>query len=84
MNPDVLNAFALAIVASGQGPAYPGVPNHEPNVTQGRKATDEVHRSMTELRAIPTNVGTMYPKAAIFRSDGSSPIGAAITRDWLK
>jgi FAD/FMN-containing dehydrogenase len=67
MNPDVLNAFALAIVARGQGPAYPGVPNHEPNVTQGRKATDEVHRSMTELRAIATNGGSYVSESNYFQ-----------------
>ena len=67
MNPDVLNAFALAIVASGQGPAYPGVPNHEPNVIQGRKATDEGHRSMTELRAIATNGGSYVSESNYFQ-----------------
>jgi hypothetical protein len=40
MNPAVCGAFALAIVADGQGPAYPGIPNHEPDVAKGRKAAD--------------------------------------------
>jgi hypothetical protein len=38
MNPAVLTAFALAIVADGQGPAYPGIPGHEPSVDKGRQA----------------------------------------------
>ena len=37
MNPAVLTAFALAIVGDGQGPAYPGIPGHEPSVDDGRK-----------------------------------------------
>jgi hypothetical protein len=67
MNPEVLNAFALAIVASGQGPAYLGVPDHEPNVVRGRKAADEVHRCMTELRAITTNAGSYVSESNYFQ-----------------
>jgi hypothetical protein len=32
MNPAVLSAFALAIVADGQGPAYPGIPIMSPTL----------------------------------------------------
>jgi hypothetical protein len=31
-NPTVLDAIALAIIASGQGRAYPGLPGHEPDL----------------------------------------------------
>ena len=34
-NPAVLTAFALAIAGDGQGPAYPGIPGHEPSVAAG-------------------------------------------------
>jgi hypothetical protein len=66
MNPEVLSAFALAIVADGQGPAYPGLPNHEPDVEKGRKAAGGVHRCMNELRAISTNAGSYVSESNYF------------------
>jgi len=41
-NPAVLNAFALAIAGNAQGPAYPGIPGHEPSVDDGRKARTRI------------------------------------------
>ncbi len=67
MNPDVVDAFALAIVADGQGPAYPGIPNHEPDEAKGRKAADDVHRCMSELRAISPNTGSYVSESNYFQ-----------------
>jgi len=50
-NPAVLNAFALAIVGDAGG-GYPGVRGHEPDVAAGRKSRDEIHKCVSELRAI--------------------------------
>jgi FAD/FMN-containing dehydrogenase len=69
MNPSVCGAFALAIVADGQGPAYPGIPNHEPDVAKGRKAADSVHRCMNELRAVASNNGGYVSESNFFESD---------------
>lgn len=69
MNPSVCGAFALAIVADGQGPAYPGIPNHEPDVAKGRKAADAVHRCMNELRAVASNGGAYVSESNFFESD---------------
>ena len=66
MNPDVVGAFALAIVADGQGPAYPGVPGHEPDIARGRKAARNVHRCMSELRAIAKNAGSYLSESNYF------------------
>lgn len=66
MNPEVLSAFALAIVADGQGPAYPGLPGHEPNVAKGRKAALNVHRCMDELRAISPDAGSYVSESNYF------------------
>ena len=63
------SAFALAIVADGQGPAYPGIPNHEPDVAKGRKAADAVHRCMNELRAVASNGGAYVSESNFFESD---------------
>ena len=69
MNPAVCGAFALAIVADGQGPAYPGIPNHEPDVAKGRKAADTVHRCMNELRTVASNSGAYVSESNFFESD---------------
>jgi hypothetical protein len=69
MNPAVCGAFALAIVAAGQGPAYPGISGHEPDVAKGRKAADAVKRCMTELRAVAGNSGAYVSESNFFESD---------------
>jgi hypothetical protein len=69
MNPAVCSAFALAIVASGQGPAYPGIPNHEPAVAMGRKAANSVHLCMNELRAVAPHGGAYVSESNFFESD---------------
>src|SRR5580692_962133 len=69
MNPAVCGAFALAIVADGQGPAYPGIPNHEPDIAKGRKAADTVHRGMNELRAVASSGGAYVSESNFFESD---------------
>src|SRR6202167_5109540 len=77
MNPAVCGAFALAIVADGQGPAYPGIPNHEPDVAKGRKAADTVHRGMNDLRAVASSGGAYVSESNFFESDfGHSYWGA--------
>jgi hypothetical protein len=68
-NPSVCGAFALAIVADGQGPAYPGIPNHEPKFEEGRKAVGNVHRCMNELRAVAANNGAYVSESNFFESD---------------
>jgi hypothetical protein len=69
MNPSVCDAFALAIVADGQAPAYPGIPNHEPDVAKGRKAGDAVHHCMNELRAVASSGGAYVSESNFFESD---------------
>jgi FAD/FMN-containing dehydrogenase len=69
MNPAVCDAFALAIIADGQGPAYPGIPDHEPDLAKGRKAAEAVHRSMNELRAVASQAGAYVSESNFFESD---------------
>lgn len=65
-NPSVLNAFALAIVADGQQPAYPGIPNHEPDVTKGRTAAENVRQCMNELKAVAPDGGAYVSESNYF------------------
>jgi FAD/FMN-containing dehydrogenase len=67
-NPAVLDAFALAIVADGEG-GYPGVRGHEPDTAAARKARDEVHRSMNELRALAPKGGSYVSESNFFEED---------------
>jgi FAD/FMN-containing dehydrogenase len=69
MNPAVCGAFALAIIADGQGSAYPGVRGHEPDVAKGRDAADRVHRAMNELRSVAPDGGAYVSESNYFEGD---------------
>ena len=66
MNPAVLSAFALAIAADAQQPAYPGIPGHEPSVEIGREATRRIDRCMNELRAVTGESGAYVSESNYF------------------
>ncbi|MGH6910888.1 MAG: FAD-binding protein, partial [Phenylobacterium sp.] len=53
-NPAVLDAFALAIAGAGEGPAYPGVPGHEPDVARASSNAEQVRAAMAPLLALPS------------------------------
>jgi hypothetical protein len=65
-NPAVLTSFALVIAGDAQGPAYPGIPGHEPSVADGRKAAARVHECMEQLRAIVPNPGAYVSESNYF------------------
>jgi FAD/FMN-containing dehydrogenase len=67
-NPAVLNAFALAIVADGEG-GYPGVLGHEPNVEAARKSRERVHACINELRILAPNGGSYVSESNFFEKD---------------
>jgi hypothetical protein len=69
MNPAVLTAFALAIVAEGQGPAYPGIPGHEPDVIKGRSAAKAIDRCMEQLRTVAGQGGSYVNETNYFETD---------------
>lgn len=65
-NPAVLNAFALAIIAGGDPPVYPGIPGHEPDVTTARQNAIKIAQAMTELRKIVPNPGSYVSETNYF------------------
>jgi len=65
-NPAVLTAFALAITADGQGPAYPGIPGHEPSVVKGREAAERIDRCMNQLRSVAGETGAYVSESNYF------------------
>ncbi len=68
-NPSVLTAFALAIAADGQGPAYPGIPGHEPAVAKGLAAAQAIERCMEQLRAVAGSSGSYLNETSYFKQD---------------
>jgi FAD/FMN-containing dehydrogenase len=66
-NPAVLTAFALVIAGDAQGPAYPGIPGHEPSITDGRKAAQRVDQCVNELRAITPEDGAYMSESNFFQ-----------------
>jgi FAD/FMN-containing dehydrogenase len=67
-NPAVLTAFALAIVGDAGG-GYPGVHGHEPDIAAGRKARNEIHQCVNQLRAIVPNGGAYVSESDFFQDD---------------
>jgi FAD/FMN-containing dehydrogenase len=69
MNPAVCGAFALAIVAAGEGPAYPGIAGHEPNVANARRRGAAIDAAMKELLKLVPNAGAYVSESNFFESD---------------
>jgi FAD/FMN-containing dehydrogenase len=67
MNPAVVDAFALAISAAGEPPAYPGVPGHEPNVSVARSQAAAVDATMDEIRKRLPNVASFVWETDFFQ-----------------
>jgi FAD/FMN-containing dehydrogenase len=69
MNPAVLDAFALAIVAANEPPAYPGVAGHEPDVAQGRRDARVVAAAMAPLKALAERPASYLSETDYFQDD---------------
>jgi FAD/FMN-containing dehydrogenase len=72
MNPAVLDAFALAITADGQGPAYPGVAGHEPDVEVARARARNVRASVAPLVALAPRPTSYVNETDYFQQDWQS------------
>lgn len=68
-NPAVCDAFALAISASNQGPSYPGIPGHEPDVAKGRRRRAAIHDCMDVLRSVAGQGGSYVSESDYFEAD---------------
>jgi FAD/FMN-containing dehydrogenase len=66
MNPAMLEAFALAIIAGGHATTYPGIPGHEPDLALARKDADRIDQSMAELRKIAPNADSYVSETNFF------------------
>jgi Berberine and berberine like len=68
-NPAVLDAFALAIIASESGQAFPGIAGHEPNVSVARRDAAAINRAMDELLKIAKQPGSYVSESDYFERD---------------
>jgi FAD/FMN-containing dehydrogenase len=66
MNPAVLDAFTLAIIAGGDPHTAPGLPGHEPGLAAGRKAAVAITAAADELRAIAPAAGAYVSESNFF------------------
>ena len=68
-NPAVLDAFALAITAAEEQPAYPGVAGHEPDVALARRHAEATGRVTAELRRVVPAAGSYVSESDFFERD---------------
>ncbi|MBV8500206.1 MAG: FAD-dependent oxidoreductase [Paucibacter sp.] len=66
-HPQVLNAFALAIVAGGAGPAYAGLP--APDLTRARRSASTMERAAARLLKVAPLAGAYVSESDFFQSD---------------
>jgi FAD/FMN-containing dehydrogenase len=69
MNPAVLTAFALAISGAEEQPAYPGVPDREPDVGLARRRAQAIGRAMDEVRRTVPDAGSYVSESDYFASN---------------
>jgi FAD/FMN-containing dehydrogenase len=80
-NPDVLDAFALAIIAGEGPPAYPGLPGHEPNLRNARNEAGQIDRAMTTLKTLAPDAGSYVAESNYFEPQWQASYwGANYTR----
>lgn len=68
-NPAMLDAFALAIIAGGGPPAYPGIAGHAPDITRARHYADAIDRATAELRRLVPNPGSYVSESDYFERE---------------
>ena len=66
INPAVIDAFALAIIAAEGPPAYPGVAGHEPDLATARPRALAVGQAMDELRQLLPEAGAYLAESDYF------------------
>ncbi|QYO66549.1 FAD-binding protein [Leptolyngbya sp. 7M] len=88
-NPKVLDAFALAICASDDEPAFTGIPGKKPNIEDSRKKRQMVDRAMNEILRLAPSSGSYVSEGDFFENDwqdsfwgANYPRLAAVKREY--
>lgn len=66
MNPVVLDAFALLIVAGEGDPAFKGVAGHEPNETDSAKGAARIEKAFNDVVKVVPNYGSYVSESNYF------------------
>jgi FAD/FMN-containing dehydrogenase len=66
MNPVVLNAFALAIIAGGTPNGYAAVARHRLDLPDARSAANQIGKAMDELRKVVPDPGSYVSESNFF------------------
>lgn len=67
-NPAVLDAFALVIIADGEGPAYPGMPRSPVDKVVARGNADSITAAAQELRKLVPDAGSYVSESNYFNA----------------
>jgi FAD/FMN-containing dehydrogenase len=65
-NPAVLDAFALAIIATGEQPAFPGISGHEPDAASAHRHAQAIARATNELLRVVPQAGSYLSESDFF------------------
>ncbi|GLQ94050.1 FAD-binding oxidoreductase [Dyella acidisoli] len=68
-NPQVLDAFALAIIAGNGPPAYPDMPGSSPDLANAHKEAASVGKAMDALLKVAPNAGAYVSESDYFQRD---------------
>lgn len=69
MNPAVVKAFALAIIAGEGEPAFSGIFGHEPDLKTARNAANRINNAMAELHRIVPDSGSYVSESNYFEKN---------------
>ncbi len=69
MNPAVLDAFALAIIAGEEPPAFPGIPGHEPDLPAARQHAERISKAIAVLAKVAADTGAYVAESSYFQQD---------------
>jgi FAD/FMN-containing dehydrogenase len=68
-HPDVLGAFALAIIGSSGDPAFPGLHRTPPDLVKARRDASGVDKAMAALRKVAPGAGSYVSESDYFLRD---------------
>src|SRR5262249_14830630 len=68
-NPVVVNAYALAIIASEGPPAFSDLRGHEPDVADARRNANAIVQAMNELKKVAPNAGSYVAESSFFERE---------------
>ena len=74
INPAVLDAFVLAIIAGEGPPAYPDLRGHEPDLAAARRNAQRIALAMAELRKLVPEPGSYVAESGYFEHEWQTSV----------